>query len=153
MKGIQRQLKSKAGFTLLELIVVMVIITIIASGVIASFKGASDNGRVANALGSIKAIQTAAMGYFNVNGGSCTGISIATLVSGKFLPTAFTAANAINPWNGSYTVSVNPNDSTKFNLTMTNISDSAKTALNNAIQKTAEGVTYDPTTSTWVGTF
>ena len=121
------KMKSKRGFTLLELIVVMVIITIIAAQVIASFKGASDNGRVASALNSIKAIQTAAMGYFNGNGGSCTGISMATLVSGKYLPASFSGTGA-NPWGGNY-------------------------ALNNIIQKTAEGVAYNATSSTWTGTF
>src|ERR1700733_840591 len=90
MKGIQNRLSNKMGFTLLELIVVMVIITIIASQVIASFKGAADNGRIAAALNSVKAIQTAAMGYFNNNGGSCAGISVANLVSGNYLPGTFT---------------------------------------------------------------
>jgi len=152
MKGLQNTLGSKKGFTLLELIVVMVIITIIASAVIASFKGVSDNGRVANALNSIKAIQTAAMGYFNSNGGSCTGISIATLVTGKFLPGSFSGTGT-NPWGGNYTVNVNAADTTKFDLSMTNISAIDNTNLDNAIQKTAEAVTYNAGTSIWTGTF
>lgn len=152
MKGNQNRVGDKKGFTLLELIVVMVIITIIASGVIASFKGASDNGRVATALNSIKAIQTAAMGYFNGNGGSCTGISIANLVSGNYLPAAFSGTNT-NPWSGNYAVNVNANDPTKFDLSMTNVSANDNLALNNAIQKTAEGVSYDSSSSTWTGTF
>jgi len=152
MKAIQNKVSGKKGFTLLELIVVMVIITIIASGVIASFKGASDNARVATALNSIKSIQTAAMGYFNGNGGSCSGISIANLVSGNYLPASFSGSNT-NPWNGNYTVAVNANDATKFDLSMSNISANDNAAINNQIQKTAEGVAYDPTSSTWTGTF
>jgi len=152
MKSIQKRLSGKKGFTLLELIVVMVIITIIASQVIASFKGAADNGRVAAALNSIKAIQTAAMGYFNSNGGSCTGISTGALVAGNFLPGTFTGTNT-NPWNGNYTVSVNTNDSTKFNLSMTNISQADATALNNALQNSAQAVNYVASSSTWTGTF
>jgi len=152
MKRIQSMLRNKKGFTLLELIVVMVIITIIASTVIGSFKGASDNGRVANALNSIKAIQTAAMGYFNSNGGSCSGISIATLVTGKFLPGSFSGTGT-NPWGGNYTVNVNASDTTKFDLSMTNISATDNTNLDNAIQKTSEAVTYNAGTSTWTGTF
>jgi len=152
MKSIQNKLSNKKGFTLLELIVVMVIITIIASQVIASFKGAADNGRVAAALNSIKAIQTAAMNYFNNNGGSCTGISVATLVSGKYLPGIFTGTGA-NPWGGNYTVNVNASDSTKFDLLMTNISQTDATTLNNALANSAQAVSYVATSSTWTGTF
>jgi len=152
MKSIQNRLSNKKGFTLLELIVVMVIITIIASQVVASFKGAADNGRVAAALNSIKAIQTAAMSYFNNNGGNCTGISVATLVSGNYLPGTFTGTNA-NPWNGNYTVAVNANNNTQFNLTMTNISQTDATTLNNALQNSAQAVNYVATSSTWTGTF
>jgi len=152
MKGVQMRFKKNKGFTLLELIVVMVIITIIASGVIASFKGASDNGRVANALNSIKAIQTAAMEYFNSNGGSCAGISIDNLIAGKYLPASFTGTGS-NPWAGDYSVNVNAGDVTKFDLSMTNITANDNAALNNAIQKTAEGVAYDAKSTTWTATF
>jgi len=152
MKGIQNSLNNKKAFTLLELIVVMVIITIIASQVIASFKGAADNGRIASALNSIKAIQTAAMGYFNNNGGSCTGISVANLVAGNYLPGTFTGTNA-NPWGGNYSVAVNANNATQFNLSMTNISQADATLLNNALQNSAQAVDYVASSSTWSGTF
>jgi prepilin-type N-terminal cleavage/methylation domain-containing protein len=152
MKSIQNRLSNKKGFTLLELIVVMVIITIIASQVVASFKGAADNGRVAAALNSIKAIQTAAMSYFNNNGGSCAGISVATLVSGNYLPGTFTGTNA-NPWGGNYIVAVNANNATQFNLSMTNISQTDATTLNNALQNSAQAVNYVTGSSTWTGTF
>ena len=152
MKGISKSLSHKNGFTLLELIVVMVIITIIASQVIASFKGASDNGRVAAALNSIKAIQTASMGYFNNNGGSCTGISVANLVAGTYLPGTFTGTNA-NPWGGNYTIAVNSSNSTQFNLSMTNIAQADATILNNALQNSAQAVNYVASSSTWTGTF
>jgi prepilin-type N-terminal cleavage/methylation domain-containing protein len=140
------------GFTLLELIVVMVIITIIASQIIASLKGAADNGRIAAALNSVKAIQTAAMSYFNNNGGSCAGISVATLVAGNYLPGTFTGTNA-NPWGGNYTVAVNANNNTQFNLTMTNIAQVDATTLNNALQNSAQVVNYVAANSTWTGTF
>jgi len=152
MKVIQNRLSNKKGFTLLELVVVMVIITIIASQVIASFKGAADNGRVAAALNSIKAIQTAAMSYFNSNGGSCTGISVASLVSGNYLPGTFTGTNA-NPWGGNYTIAVNANNNTQFNLTMTNISQADATLLNNDLQNSAQAVNYVASSTTWTGTF
>jgi prepilin-type N-terminal cleavage/methylation domain-containing protein len=152
MKVMQMGLSNKKGFTLLELIVVMVIITIIASQVISSFKGASENGRVAAALNSIKAIQTAAMSYFNNNGGSCTGISVTTLVSGNYLPGSFTGTNA-NPWGGNYIVAVNANNATQFNLSMTNISQTNATTLNSALQNSAQAVNYVATSSTWTGTF
>lgn len=142
----------KKGFTLLELIVVMVIITIIASQIIASFKGAADNGRIAAALNSVKAIQTAAMSYFNNNGGSCAGISVASLVAGNYLPGTFTGTNT-NPWGGNYTVAVNANNNTQFNLTMTNIAQADATTLNNALQNSAQAVNYVAANSTWTGTF
>ncbi len=148
----KNRLSNKKGFTLLELIVVMIIITIIASQVIASFKGAADNGRIAAALNSIKAIQTAAMSYYSNNGGSCTGISVASLVSGNYLPGTFTGTNA-NPWSGNYAIAVNPNNATQFNLSMTNISQVDATALNNALQNSAQAVNYVASSSTWTGTF
>ena len=148
----KRKLANKRGFTLLELIVVMVIITIIASQVIASFKGAADNGRVAAALNSIKSIQTAAMSYFNSNGGSCAGISVANLVAGNYLPGTFTGTNA-NPWGGNYSVAVNANNSSQFNLTMTNISQADATLLNNDLQNSAQAVNYVASSSTWSATF
>jgi prepilin-type N-terminal cleavage/methylation domain-containing protein len=148
----KKKLSEKKGFTLLELIVVMVIITIIASQIIASFKGASDSGRIAAALNSIKAIQTAAMNYFNNNGGSCTGISVTTLVSGKYLPGTFTGTNA-NPWGGNYTVAVNASDATKFDLSMTSIPQADATLLNNDLANSAQAVSYVASSSTWTGTF
>lgn len=140
------------GFTLLELIVVMIIITIIASQIIASFKGASDNGRIAAALNSIKAIQTASMSYFNANGGSCNGISVASLVSGNYLPGTFTGNNA-NPWGGNYSVAVDPNNATQFDLSMTNVSQNDANILNNDLANSAEAVSYDSGSLTWTGTF
>ena len=148
----RRKICNKGGFTLLELIVVMIIITIIASQVIASFKGASDSGRIAAALNSIKAIQTAAMSYFNNNGGSCNGISVSSLVAGNYLPGTFTGTNT-NPWGGNYVVAVNANDATQFNLTMTNISQADANILNNDLQNSAQAVNYAASSSTWTGTF
>lgn len=152
MNTIKGKLNNKKGFTLLELIVVMVIITIIASQVIASFKGASSNGRVASALNSVKAIQTAAMNYYNNNGGSCTGISVATLVSGNYLPGTFTGTSS-NPWGGNYTVAVNSNNNAQFNLSMTGIPQADAAALNNALQNSAQAENYVASSSTWTGTF
>jgi len=148
----RNNLSGKNGFTLLELIVVMVIITIIASQIIASFKGASDNGRVASALNSVKAIQTAAMNYFNNNGGSCAGISVSNLVAGNYLPGAFTGTGS-NPWGGNYTVAVNANNATQFNLSMTNISQADANTLSNDLANSSQGTTYAAATSTWTGTF
>jgi len=152
MKNMKRRLKNQKGFTLLELIVVMIIIIVIASQVLASFKGASANGRIAAAMNSIKSIQTASMNYFNNNGGNFTGISVSSLVSGNYLPGAFTGTGS-NPWGGNYTIAVNGNNNTQFNLTMTNVSQTDATTLNSNLQNSAQAVNYVASSSTWTGTF
>lgn len=114
-----KKLNNKQGFTIIEMIIAMVIISVILLVVVPVGQTATDNSRIANAIASIKAIQTAAVGWANDNGGQYTNITFAKLALG-YLPANFSATSA-NPWNGDYTLAVNPNDSTMVDIGLKNV--------------------------------
>ena len=113
------QKKNKEGQTLLEIIAVLVIIGAILAAVIPAVTTSTDNGRIRSAVSAIRAIQSAAVGYYNDNGGSYASVSIANLAA-KYLPAGFTGTGA-NPWSGNITVAVNGATTNQYVLTMTNV--------------------------------
>ena len=76
---ITNQERTKKGQTLLEIIAVLVIIGAILAAVIPAVTASTDNGRVSSAVSAIRTIQSAAVGYYNDNGGSYASLSIANL--------------------------------------------------------------------------
>ena len=147
-----RQKTNKKGFTIIELIAVMVIIGVILSSVLAAVKGATDNSRITSAIASVRALQTASVNYYNSNGGSYTGLSIVTLASGNYLPANFSGTSN-NPWNGNITVAPDSN-ANYFDITLTNVPSGAATSLTNAVSKlTQTAPTYTATSQTWSAAF
>jgi len=128
-------MKKAQGFTIIELIIAMVIITVILLVVVPVGQTATDNSRVANAMSSIKAIETAAVGWANDNGGQYTGISFTQLTNG-YLPLEFTPKST-DPWNGDYTVNVNSNDATKIDISLSNVPTGPAAKLTTALTKIA----------------
>jgi prepilin-type N-terminal cleavage/methylation domain-containing protein len=142
---------NKQGFTIIELIIALVIISVILLVVVPSGRKATDNSRLANAMASIKAIQTAAVSWSNDNGGQYTGISFANLTNG-YLPAQFTPTST-NPWNGNYTVNVNANDSTMFDIGLTSVPSALAAKLTTAMTKLTEiAPTYTSSSQTWITT-
>lgn len=141
------------GFTIIELIAVMVIIGIILASVLAAVKGVTDNSRITSAIASIRALQTACVNYYNNNGGSYAGLSLATLASENFLPGNFTSGVNQNPWNGN--ILVGPDSNVSFyDITFTNVPSNAATFLTNAVSKLAQTApTYTATSQTWTAAF
>jgi prepilin-type N-terminal cleavage/methylation domain-containing protein len=148
---------SKSGFTIVEMIIVMVIIGVILSAVIAVGQGATDTGRQTSTVSTIKAIQTAAVNYYNANGGSyaATGtlgaaISMATLASNGFLPTKISGTNA---WGGTITVAPDTT-AAYFDITFTKVPSAAQgnltTAVGNLVQTTP---VYTSTSQSWQAAF
>jgi len=120
-----RQETKKNGFTIVEMIIVMVIVAVILSAVIAVGQGATDTSRITSTVSTIKAIQTAAVNYYNANGGTFTSgtlasgntLSLANLASNGFLPTKIVGINA---WGG--TIAVAPDTTAAyFDITLTKV--------------------------------
>ena len=141
------------GFTVIELIAVMVIIAVILGSVLAAVKGATDNSRITSAISSVRALQTASVNYYNNNGGSYNNLSLSTLASNSMLPNNFTSGVNANPWNGASTVAPDAN-ANWFDITFTNVPSTAATSLTNAVTKLAQSApTYTATSQTWSAAF
>jgi len=151
------QKSSKNGFTIVEMIIVMVIIGVILSAVIAVGQGATNTSRIASTTATIKAIQTAAASYYNANGGSYSGgtlgnITVANLASNGYLPTKAAGNDA---WGGAITVAPDAN-ANYFDITLAGVPNSTVYAaitagVSNLIQTTPG--TYSSTAQTWSAAF
>jgi len=163
-----RQNENKKGFTIVEMIIVMVIIGVILSSVIAAGQGATNTGRLTSTVATIKALQTAAVNYYNQNGGTYTGgtlgtITLANLASNNMIPANI--GSGLNAWNG--TISVSPDTNAGYiDITLTNVpatpgdvtasssgtysAGSIAAAVSNSLQAVP---TYTAKTSTWQGAF
>jgi type IV pilus assembly protein PilA len=151
------QRTNKKGFTIIELIAVMVIIAVILASVLATVQGATNNSRLTNAVASIRALQTASVNYYNGNGGSYANLSIANLAAGNYLPANFTSGANQDPWNGNITVAPDANAG-YFDITLTNVPASVGNAatgtLTMAVSKlTQTAPAYTAATGTWTAAF
>lgn len=141
----------KKGFTIIEMIIALVIITVILLVIVPVGQTATDNSRVANAVASIKAIQTAAVGWSNDNSGQYSGISFAALTAG-YLPAQFTPTTT-NAWNGDYTINANTNNPEMMDISLSNVPAPSATKLTNALTKiSAIAPSYSASTQTWTTT-
>jgi prepilin-type N-terminal cleavage/methylation domain-containing protein len=147
-----QKLNTKKGFTIIEMIIALVIISVILLVVVPVGQTAMDNSRISNAVASVKAIQTGAVNWANdtnaTNGGVYTGITFAKLAAG-YLPASFTATGT-NPWNGNYTVAVDAGSATVVDVSLTGVPQSDATKLTNAMTKVANATpTYTAASLTW----
>jgi prepilin-type N-terminal cleavage/methylation domain-containing protein len=153
MKSMEK-INNKSGFTIIELVIALVIISVILLVVVPMGQAATDNSRVANAIASVKAIQTAAVQWANDNGGVYTGITFAKL-SGTgggsvYLPAQFSATST-NPWQGDYTVAVDPTSAEMVDISLTAVPTAPATKLTTALTKaSAIAPTYTAATGTWL---
>jgi len=149
MKNMKRQ--GQQGQTLLEIIAVLVIIGAILAAVIPAVTTQTDNGRVASAMNTIRSVQSAAVGFYNDNGGSYAAVSIANLAT-KYLPAGFSGTNA-NPWGGNISVAENGTTTNQYVLTLTGVPSSAQTQLAKALQNTSLSTNSNATTNTFTAVF
>ena len=144
-----KKINNRQGFTIIEMIIALAIISVILLIVVPVGQTATDNSRLANAIASVKAIQTAAVEWANDNGGQYTGITFAKLAAG-YLPAQFTATSA-NPWNGDYTVNVDAASSTMLDIALTNVPAVPAGKLTTALTKiSAVAPTYTASSQTWL---
>ena len=140
------QKTNNKGFTMIEMIAVMVVIAVILGAVLPALVGASNNSRITSALGTIRALQTASTNYYQSNGGSFANLSLAALASGNYLPANITGTNS---WSG--TIAVAPDSNANwFDITLTNVPANASSALTTAVANIAQSApTYSATSLTW----
>lgn len=154
MKNMNLQ-RDKKGQTLLEIIAVLVIIGAILAAVIPAVSASTDTGRVNSALSGIRSIQSAAVGYYNDNGGTYAAISVAGLTA-KYLPAGFTGTSA-NPWSGNIGIAGVTGVSNQYTITLNNVPSTAQTQLAKALQNSAVSTTPNatttPTSTTFTATF
>ena len=144
-----RKMNNKNGFTIIEMVIALVIISIILLVVVPLGQAATDNSRIANAIASVKAIQTAAVQWSNDNGGVYTGITFAKLAAG-YLPAQF-SGTATNPWSGNYTVAVDANSAEMVDIALTAVPAAPAAKLTTALTKiSAVAPTYTAATGTWL---
>ena len=123
------------------MVIAMVIISVILLVVVPLGQAATDNSRIANAIASIKAIQTAAVEWASDNGGQYTNIAFTgngSMVTTGYLPANFNPTGT-NPWNGDYQIAVDANDPETVDITLTNVPSSAGNKLVTALTKISSG--------------
>jgi len=149
-----KKINNKKGFTIIEMVIAMAIITLILLVVVPLGQTAIDNSRIANAIASVKAIQTAAVEWANDNGGVYTGITFggltgATAGSPVYLPAQFSATST-NSWNGNYVVSVDPSSAEMLDISLTAVPATPAAKLITALTKiSAVAPTYTAASETW----
>jgi type II secretion system protein G len=91
MKRIWARRNSEGGFTLVELLVVIVILGILAAVAVFAVGGISDKGKKSACKSDLKAVEVAAEAFYAQNGSYPA--SIDALVTAKFLREAPSAAD------------------------------------------------------------
>jgi type IV pilus assembly protein PilA len=107
----------ESGFTLVELLVVMLILGLLAAIAIPSFFNQRDKAKDADAKASVRTAQTAMETYATDNNGAYTGATTAKLVAIE--PTLADAPNPVNvgtPGAKNYTISVKSSTNTTFTI-------------------------------------
>jgi prepilin-type N-terminal cleavage/methylation domain-containing protein len=145
------KLNNKKGFTLIELASVLSVMAILIVAVSVG-TGLRDTGKVTSAAGSVRAIRNAAVSWTAAGNLSYTGIDVATLKTGGYLPAGFNATGK-NSFGGDYSVAVNSGNNARFDVGLTNVSDSASTKLSSLLSTQAENTSYDPDSDIWTATF
>ena len=77
--------KSDRGFTLVELLIVIVILGILATVTVFAVRGITDQGKTSACQADQKTLQTALEAYYALNGNSITPVTEAMLVTAQLI--------------------------------------------------------------------
>jgi general secretion pathway protein G len=115
----QQHKKSKAGFTLIEIILVVVIIGILAGIGIPKLGGKSDKAKIAQAQGNINMLSTAIIEYEIINGDYPTSLE-GLLDESKGGPFLGKKSIPTDPWDKPYAYAApGANNTHMFDLSCT----------------------------------
>ena len=116
VQKLRQRSQSESGFTLVELLVVMLILGLLAAIAVPSFFNQRDKARDADAKAGVRTAQTAMETYATDNGGAYTGATVAllegienTLNDVNLAPAPVVTAN-------TYTVSATSTTGNVFNI-------------------------------------
>jgi prepilin-type N-terminal cleavage/methylation domain-containing protein len=124
MKQLSIQKKQK-GFTLIEVIIVIVIIGILSVAAMGNSDNAQSTGEIAAAKSQVETLMRGAKSYAGYNG-DLTGISMTELSSMGKVPEDWGDGTGILPWNGDMAISVDSTDETRATITLSGINSDAK---------------------------
>ena len=107
----ERRNSDESGFTLVELLVVIVILGILAAVAVFAVGGVTDRGKASACKADVKSVETAAEAYYAQNGAYAADIP--ALVTAKFLRSAPGTGNGYTiSYTGAGAVSSTPACST-----------------------------------------
>ncbi|MBF0483309.1 MAG: prepilin-type N-terminal cleavage/methylation domain-containing protein [Candidatus Omnitrophica bacterium] len=145
-----RKIRNKGGFTMVELVMVIIIIAVIAGGVISANR-AIENSKAVQQIQNIKILHSAAVQWYG-DKMTYAGISVAALKTDGYLKNNFDSTKA-NQFGGDLTVNVDSSDTEKYEFSLTKVSNSTRQKLENGLLNSTDNFTYDANTQTWTATF
>ena len=96
--------QNNKGFTLIELIIAMLIISIITAGSIYIYDGFISSAQVASTVSNVEKLSKACVAYSSDNGGSFNGLTAAMLQQDSLLPDGWVLPGGgenVNPLNNT----------------------------------------------------
>lgn len=90
----------KKGFTIIELLIVIAVIAILVGIALPRFKGMQDEGRIAQAKGELRTLQTAVESYF-IHQSSVYPSALSLLTGASITPNLLGGTLPTDPFNGT----------------------------------------------------